>query len=895
MIDGRGAEAGGRETGAGEEPAPGSARRPGPVGAGEEGQGRPCPAGCAADAHAFPSPASRRLVPAARRAAGIAQRALACLARRLLSPEGAPVAAAAFLVAVFFLAGPPSPAFPGGRSTALYDSSGELLGATVSETGLWKFAPRGPRAGSAGRDFPAGAVRADDGEDGGPAPSRREQAALPGKFVKALVAFEDRRFWSHPGFDARAIIRAFVQNRQAGRIVSGGSTISMQVARLALPVSDRTMTRKVAELWLALRLEFLYGKRGVLELYAANAPFGGNVVGLEAASFRYFGRPPESLSWAEAAALAVLPNAPSAAHPGKNRLELQDKRDRLLRILRDRGELDEEDLGLALAEPLPDAPYALPRLAPQLLDRAVSEGRRGDRVATTLDARLQERVSDLVERHRSALAGNGIYNAACLVARIDSGEVLAYVGNAGADDPADHGQSVDLVRARRSPGSILKPFLYAAMLETGELTPSMLVSDVPTRIGSYSPENFTETYSGAVPASEALARSLNVPFVRLLKSYGLQRFMDLLRSTGVTTIDRRAEDYGLTLILGGGEVSLWEMAGRYAALARTAKGLDAGKGLQYFDLAWTPAGAAGRAARRNPWSPGSAWLTLDALLAVTRPGEEAAWQDYASARRIAWKTGTSFGLRDAWAIGVTADYVVAVWVGNASGEGRPDLRGAAAAAPLLFDVFATLPAGPWIGRPDGDLAWTTLCADSGYLAGPDCPGTVRELLPADARPETPCPYCRLIQTSADGQWRVTADSERLDAMRTEKRFVLPPAMEWYYRQSHLDYRPLPPWKDGAGPRPGAGGASPLAIIAPDSGASIYVPIELTGRPGVTVFNAVHSDPHATLFWHLDGDYLGSTTGDHRMAAHPGPGRHLLVVVDESGNEVERSFEILSER
>jgi penicillin-binding protein 1C len=778
--------------------------------------------------------------------------------------EVLPVAAAALLLAVFFFVGPPYPHFAGGRSTVLYDASGELLGASVSETGLWKFA--------AGH-------------------------GLPPKFRDALVTFEDRRFWSHPGFDARALVRALVENSRAGGVVSGGSTLSMQAARLALAPGARTLWRKGVEAWLALRFEFLLGKEGLLDLYAANAPFGGNVVGLDAASFRYFGRPPQGLSWAEAATLAVLPNAPSEAHPGKNRAGLLAKRDRLLRTLRDRGFLDEEDLGLALAEPLPDAPYDLPRLAPWLLDRAAVEGGKGGRIATTLDARLQERVTDIVERHRDALAGNGIYNAACLVARVDSGEVLAYVGNAGLQDPADHGQSVDLVRARRSPGSILKPFLYAAMLGSGELTPRMLVADIPTRMGSYSPENFTETYSGAVPASEALARSLNVPFVRLLRSYGLQRFLDLLRSTGVATLDRGAEDYGLTLILGGGEVSLWDMAGRYAALARTAQGLGArrGGGGQHFDLAWTPSAAAGRPARRDPFSRGAAWLTLDALLSVARPGEEASWQEYASARKIAWKTGTSFGLRDAWAIGVTADYVVAVWVGNASGEGRPDLRGSAAAAPILFDVFGGLPASPWPARPDSDLASVTLCADSGYPAGPDCARTVRVLLPAEARPDQACPWCRLVQLSADGAWRVTADSERLDLMRTVKRFVLPPAMEWYYRQSHLDYRPLPPWKPGAGPRPGTRGQSPLAIVAPDLGAAIYVPVELSGRPGATVFSAVHQDPHAMIYWHLDGDYLGSTSGEHRMAAHPGPGSHILSIVDDAGNEAERSFEVLSER
>ncbi len=771
-----------------------------------------------------------------------------------------PPLASAFLLLGFFLLGPPHAGFPGGLSSALYDAHGELLGAAVSAEGLWKL-PAGP--------------------------------ALPEKFVTSLVAFEDRRFFSHPGLDILAICRAAAQNARSGRVVAGGSTISMQVARLASPPGKRNLVRKAIEAVLAVKLEVLLGKEGILGLYAANAPFGGNVVGLEAASFRWFGLPPERLSWAEAATLAVLPNAPSIAHPGKNRDLLQEKRDRLLHGLRDLGAIGEEDLSLALIEELPHEPWPMPRLAPQLLDRAGSEGyaARG-RVETTLDARLQERVMDIVERHRDALAGNGIHNAACIVARIDSGEVLAYVGNLPG---AGHGGEVDIIRSRRSSGSILKPFLYAAMLGTGELNPSMLVPDIPTRIGSFSPENASESYSGAVSASEALARSLNVPFVRLLRSYGVDRFKALLEGTGLSTLRRGADDYGLTLVLGGAEVSPWEMAGRYAALARSAKGLSPPRGGQYFDLAWRRGESAGRLARPDPYGPGAAWLTLDALLQVARPGEEASWQEYASARKIAWKTGTSFGLRDAWAIGVTADHVVAVWVGNASGEGRPGLRGSLVAAPILFELFACLPAAPWMERPDGDLRYETLCADSGYPAGIDCERTVRRLVPASAKTERPCPWCRLVQLSLDGKWRVNADMEALDRMRSVRRFVLPPTMEWYWRQTHLEYRSLPPWKAGPGGGVEPGGLSPLAIVAPEAGASIYVPIELSGRAGATILSAIHRDPRAFLFWYLDGDYLGGTTGDHRMGARPGKGPHLLVVADEKGNEAQRSFDVLSGR
>ncbi|HRY55223.1 MAG TPA: penicillin-binding protein 1C [Spirochaetia bacterium] len=807
--------------------------------------------------------------------------------------EAAPCAASALALAALLLWGPPEARFPAERSVAVYDRRGELLGASVSPGGFWRF-PEG--------------------------------AELPAKYVEALVAFEDKRFFSHVGFDPAALVRAALQNRRAGRVVSGGSTITMQVARLARPGRPRDIPEKAAEAWLALRLELLRGKRGILALYAENAPFGGNVVGLEAASFRYFGRSPGLLSWAEAATLAVLPNAPSAAHPGRNRERLLAKRDALLWRLRGRGSLGEGELALALAEPLPPEPYDLPSLGPQLVDRARAAALRGSgpfRAETTIDAALQERVASILARRVARLAAGGVYNAACVVARVDTGEVLAYVANAspppatggGAAGYASRGYAMDLIRASRSSGSLFKPFLYAAALDSGELGPRSLLPDLPTRYGSYGPENASGGYSGAVRADEALARSLNVPFVRLLRDYGVSRFHALLASTGMGSLGRPAEDYGLALILGGAETSLWDMAGRYAALARSAAGLyprAAGRrgGGQQFDLGLSLPELRARALRPDPFSPGAAALALEAMSALARPEEEAAWELYASSRRVSWKTGTSYGFRDAWAVGVNAveagsgrlgdACVVGVWAGNADGTGRPGLKGSAAAAPILFEVFGLLGSAgiappsaepPQAGPAGPAFRSVEVCADSGWAAGPHCPRVESVRAPAGARSLRSCPYCRSVALSDDGAYRVSALEEGAGEFRIEKRFVLPPAIESYYRRSHLEYRPLPP------PRPGtaAGRAEEsLAILVPEQGAALYIPVEITGRPGALVMSAAHRDSGALVHWHLDGTYLGSTRGEHRLEIRPAKGRHVLTLVDEEGREASRSFEVLSQ-
>lgn len=777
-------------------------------------------------------------------------------------PDTAPAVLGALLFAIAFLAINPMAGPEPPYSTAVYAAGGELLGAVVAADGQWRLPlSAGDKPSSAGGKPSGGGTSVAATVSGAELP--REQ--VPARFAIALSTYEDSRFYGHPGFDAIAIFRALRDNLAAGHIVSGGSTVTMQLARLHRGAGQRTLAAKLVETVLAVRLELSGSKDDILAAYAGLAPFGGNVVGLQAAGFRWFGHDSAQLTWAEAAVLAVLPNSPALVHPGRSRDELGRKRDALLLALATQGAFNPAELPYFLAEPLPGFPLPMPGQAPHLAAKAGP-----GRVQTTLDYQLQLRAQEVAERHARRLGSQGIANAAAVVMSVADGRTLAYVGNVRTAGEAGSWQ-VDCAAAPRSSGSILKPFLYAAMLDSGELTPTRLVPDIPTRIGSYSPENNLKTYAGAVQAQDALARSLNVPFVRLLRSYGIERFADLLKGFGFSHLSRAPADYGLTLVLGGAEASLVDAAAAYAALARAA--LPASPALPE---------------KATPVSRAAAWLTLEALVEVARPGEDASWQEYASSRRIAWKTGTSFGSRDAWAVGVTQDYVVAVWAGNASGQGRPEIKGTDAAAPLMFDLFQLLPRSAWFPEPVAELRMISLCADSGYAAGPSCPETLRIAVPAGSHVDEPCPYCRIVHLSDDGKQRVSAECAGTDGLVAVKRFVLPPAMEWYYRRSTLTYRPLPPWKPGCA----VADATAVDLVAPENGALIYIPIELDGSYGMTVFRAVHRDANQNLFWHLDGDYLGETRGDHRLEARPSPGFHELTVMDQSGALATRRFEVL---
>ena len=741
-------------------------------------------------------------------------------------------------------------------STVVTDRNEELLGARIASDGQWRFPPR---------------------------------ETTPEKIKQCLITFEDKHFHHHWGVNPLSIGRAIYQNTKHKRIISGGSTLTMQTIRLSRNES-RTFGEKIIEMIWATRLEFRASKEEILSMYVSHAPFGGNVVGLDAAAWRYFGHSAEELSWAESAMLAVLPNAPAMIHLSKGRKMLLSKRNRLLKQLLEEKIIDSSTYELAVTEPLPDEPHPLPQIAPHLVSHFYKE-RNGQYTRSTIDRGIQTHIEDLAERWSNEFNRSDIRNLAILVIDIPANQVIAYCGNVHFDRKQS-GNQVDVIQAPRSTGSILKPFLYYAMLQEGSLLPDMLLPDIPININGFTPQNFSLQYEGAVPASEALARSLNIPAVMMLQRYGVPKFHNFLQQTGFKTITRPSSHYGLSLILGGAEATLWDVTNVYAQMGRAlvpdltprlTKEKEA-KITEAKDEDEEEKEEKKTARHTYIWDKGAVWQTFNALKEVNRP-EEIDWKSIPSMQAIAWKTGTSYGFRDAWAVGVTPRYAIGVWVGNATGEGKPGLVGAQTAGPVLFDIFNYLPASSWFERPTGVFVDAEVCRQSGHLKGRFCEETDTVLiLPAGLRTDA-CPYHHLITLAADEKHRVYENCANTEPVFQKSWFTLPPVWEWYYKQHHPEYRPLPPFKAGCGEDT----FQPMQFIYPPINAHIKLPKQLDGSKGFLTVELAHTDPNATVFWHLDDTYLMQTQDFHKISLQPASGKHSLTAVDGEGNTVSTTF------
>ncbi len=734
-------------------------------------------------------------------------------------------------------------------ATVVESRQGTLVGAKIADDGQWRF----PVVDS-----------------------------VPKKFETCLLQFEDGHFYQHFGFNPVSMAKAIRSNFAAGKTVRGGSTLTQQLIRLSRN-KNRSYFEKFIELILATRLEFRHSKETILKLYASHAPFGGNVVGLDVASWRYFGLQAHQLSWAESATLAVLPNAPSLIYPGKNQQKLLDKRNRLLQKLLAKKYIDSTTYNLALLEELPQKPYPLPKTAPHLT-ALIAKNAKGQRVKSALDDNLQRNVNAIVQKHHRSLQQNQVHNAAVLVLDVKSREVLSYVGN--TQTTKENQKDVDMVRANRSTGSTMKPLLYAAMLDAGELLPDMLVADVPTQIAGYTPENFSEDYSGAVKAKSALARSLNIPAVRLLQSYGLAKFRDQLDVFELGGLNKPADHYGLTLILGGAESNLWDLCKTYANLASTLNHFNTTSS-EYFSKEFTEPtflkeefDFGEKSSEKTVFDAASIYLTFEAMKEVNRPEGNESWEFYDSSKEIAWKTGTSFGNKDAWAIGVTAAYVVGVWVGNADGEGRPNVSGVTSAAPILFDVFDVLPSSEWFQKPLDEFVTIDVCAKSGYLATAICP-TTSISIPNKENYVKACNYHQMVQLDAQKQFRVNASCVDLSTAVSSSWFLLPPLMEFYYKRTHPAYKPLPPFRKDCK----STNAPPMEFIYPKNGSRISLTKNFKGEKNEVVLKLAHAKPETEVYWYLDDRFISQTKDFHEIGLIPGLGRHRITVVDALGNEV----------
>lgn len=761
------------------------------------------------------------------------------------------------LVIYYFLL--PKQLFNNPIATVIESAEGDLLGAKIASDMQWRFP---------------------------------EQNDVPEKFTHCITQFEDSHFYQHWGFNPISIIKAFNENRKAGKVIRGGSTLTQQVIRLSRKNRNRTYSEKMLELVLATRLEFRYSKDKILSLYASHAPFGGNIVGLDAAAWRYFGQNPEELSWAENATLAVLPNAPSLIHINKNREKLVKKRNRLLRKLFKEKIIDSLTFQLATLESLPSKTFPLPQIAPHLLVK-IQKKNTGKYIRTSIQLGLQQQLNSIILQHYKQLKQNHIYNAAAIIIEVKTNKIIAYVGNTPTDK--SHQKDVDIIDKPRSTGSILKPFLFASMLNAGDLLPNTIIADIPTQIAGYRPENFNLDYQGAVSVSKALSKSLNIPAVRMLQSYGVDRFYNDLQSLQLNNISQGANHYGLPLILGGAESNLWDLSRAYSSLSRTLIHYDSSQGKYYenelADLTFlnnTQVNFGKQTSEYPIYDAGSIFTVFNAMREGNRPDGSKNWEFYNDSQSIAWKTGTSFGFRDAWAIGMNPDYIVGVWVGNADGEGRPGLTGINTAAPILFDIYDFLPNSTWFKTPFDELEKIATCKHSGYRASEICTELDSIWIPRAGLKTASCPYHHIIHLDQSKSYRVNTSCEPLERIIHKSWFVLPPTQAHFYQLKNPFYKTLPAFRSDCVTI----SETPMEFVELFSNEQIFLPKGFDEQQNSLIIKVNHTQQNSRLFWYLNEKFITSTIDIHEIAIQPKKGEHTVTVVDEAGNELGKKIKIL---
>lgn len=760
----------------------------------------------------------------------------------------------------------PQPFFDVPYATTLRSNEGILLNALIAEDEQWRFPPLD---------------------------------SIPEKYQTAVRLFEDEYFFYHFGINPASLARAAFQNIKAGKVISGGSTLTMQTVRMALGNKKRTYSQKCIEILKSLRVEFMYSKASIFKLYANHAPFGGNIVGLHAASWRYFSKEPHQLSWAEAATLAVLPNNPKKIFPGKNNAELLLKRNKLLDKLCDRNFIPKEDLDLYKTEPIPDKIISIPNHAFHLLQRAANENQKGKKIVTTLHYDTQLRVENQVFKYSKKLSDSEIHNVAAVVIEIDTGNTLAYIGN--STNQNQHSQYVDVVDAPRSPGSLLKPILYAAALDQKIILPKELLPDIPLFSKSFIPKNFDKKFRGVVHADQALSNSLNVPFVYLLRKFGYENFYQILSTQLGYKLGYPASHYGLSLILGSAETTLWDITAIYSGMARAYKRyFERPLGLSYSDMDFHPnyyhknqnINHEKELKKSGVFDASALENTFKAMEQLKRPGQESGWAVFDSNKSIAWKTGTSFGFKDAWSIGFNDTYLVGVWVGNADGEARPDLVGIKSAAPLMFDVFSFLEGNSILNdQPMGEIE--NMCLKSGMIAGDYCLELTELYLTENQfNYGKTCTYHKPLQLNKEMTLRVNSNCYEIAQMITKGWFVLPPVEAWYYKKYNPTFLNPPIFHPQCQQEIQT---QHLQLIYPKNSAKIMIPRQQDGSRGKALFHAAHQNEESQVFWHLDEVFLGTTlNNNHKMEIKADKGVHQLVLIDDLGHEIKTNFEILNE-
>lgn len=705
---------------------------------------------------------------------------------------------------------------------------------------------------------------------------------LDPQLVRALVALEDKRFWDHAGVDPIAIVRAAGSNLIAGRRVSGGSTLSMQLARLLEPRA-RTVPNKLFDMFRALQLDLRLDKRAILEHYLARTPYGGNVEGVESAAWSYFGHAAQHLTPLEIATLLAVPQGPVRFAPRPQNAErLRARRDAILRKLIEAGVFGEVDAATALAEaavtPAPAGTRRMPREAPHAAYMLRARHRGEVRIRSTLDAGAQALIERELVLRRPEMHRKQIHSAAVVVVDHQTRDVVALAGSLDFHDAAHGGQIAMFARAR-SPGSTLKPVAYALAIDRGLALPGYLMADVPVQYGTYRPKNFDGDWAGLVTLRDALSRSLNMQFIELLHQLGIEAFSAELARLGVSRGRLTPGVYGLSMIVGGIELTPLELAGIYATIAADGQH----RPLRFADGDPQPAPVA-------VLGPGATFLTREALALKDRP-------DFPRRRALAgvpaeihWKTGTSFGYRDAWAVGSGPRYTAVVWTGNVDLAPSMELVGSEAAGPLLFDVLEGLadrsraPATP---VAPAELVAVEVCAYSGHIAGDACLSRVTALAPVHSVPTAPCPYHQRFDVDPGTGRAVLPACRRPGVAYVPTPFVVLPSAVSAWLTSRNRSVPPPPVFDDACALDAAG--APPAILSPPEGQVVtLIPGMPASNQQIPLTAATRS---ATVTWFVDGELVGSGPASERVFWTPTLGTHVIVVRDAAGRKARRKLTV----
>lgn len=692
---------------------------------------------------------------------------------------------------------------------------------------------------------------------------------IPVKLKRAVLEFEDKEFYRHPGINPLAIFRAIIQNLKEKRIVSGGSTITMQVARLYLR-NERTLFNKLKEAFLSLKIELFYSKEDILLMYLNNAPYGSNIVGIASASYKYYGKKLEDLTWAEAALFAVLPNNPGYLYPGRNNEKLKRKRNILLKKLLDAGDLTEQQYQNSLLEEIPDKLYQFPLLAPHLSDKLKKQDNKV--FNTTISKSIQQSLEGLLKKHSTYLSSIGIKNISLLVSDTKKHEVKAYIGSQDYFSTANRGYN-DGIKALRSSASILKPFIYAYAFEKGIITPMTMLEDVNRNYGILLPKNFDKHYRGLIRADHALQKSLNIPAYEITKQLGIYNVSAVLQSVGMKSLKKDASSYGLSICVGGAETNLWDLSEMYQTLANEG---------YYHNLKIVKNES--ELVKQSMLSPAASYQVLDILKGVKRPSPfENKFMN------TAWKTGTSNGFRDAWAVGVNPDWTIAVWAGNFTGEGNINLSGRNIAGYILFQVLNSLQSEEhsFFTKPLYDFKMTPICPVSGLAPTKSCHDTLIIEIPRNVSILPNCSYHKDIIVTLDESMEVCSNCWQ--GIERKKISVLdyPPDVDYYLKQegkTFINDIPHNPKCSSLQQQ------SSLIVKYPINNSIIYLPKDNDGS--LNSFQAEVFTSDNQVYWFLNEEFLGKTEKEHKFDIVTESGNKELLILTDLGAQKKVIFKIV---